>query len=94
MVPKDKVARFCSTDGSFESFLVTHFADENDVGIFADQCTQRFIEVQTVNADFALIDACLLILEYVLNGIFDGDDVDPSTHVHVLEHGRNRCRFS
>ncbi len=89
-----QVAGFSSANCGFEGFVIAHFADEHDVGIFTHKCAERIVEVRRVDADFALIDRRLRIVEDVLNRIFNRDDVHLLALIHILNHRRNRGRLA
>ena len=86
---KDEVSGFGGADGGFEGFLIAHFADEYDIGVFTDECAEGIVEIDAIDTDLTLVDECFGILEDVFDGIFDGDDMNGFSLVDVLEHGRN-----
>ena len=59
----------------FDGFEVAHFADEDDVGIFAQRGAQRVGEALRVAVHLALVDQAVLVRVQVLDRIFDGQDV-------------------
>jgi hypothetical protein len=80
------VARLGCAHGGLERLVVAHLADERDVGVLADQRAQRVVEVDAVDADLALVDGCLVVLEDVLDRVLDRDDVHLLALVDVLQH--------
>jgi hypothetical protein len=48
---------------------------------------QTFLEGERVQADFALFDDGLVVLENVFDGVFEGDDVFAAVGVDVFDHG-------
>ena len=87
---KHQVAGFGSTHGGFKRFVVAHFTHQRDIRIFTNQRAQCIIEIDAINADFALIDGGFVVLEDVLDRIFNGHDVHLAAFVDVLQHGRDR----
>ena len=53
---------------------------------FANELSARGVEVAHVDADFPLIDEGLVVVEQVLNGVFNRHDVDSS--VIFKEHSK------
>ena len=84
------MTRFSGAHGGFKRFIVTHFTHQRDVRVFTNQRAQCIIEIDAINADFALIDGGLVILKDVLNRIFNGHDVHLAALVDVLQHGGDR----
>ena len=56
--------------------LVTHLADEDDVGVLPHRRTQRGREPARVEAHLALVDHRELVLVHDLDRVLDGHDVD------------------
>ena len=70
-----QVARFGGVDGRHERFLIAHFADEHDVGVFADGVLHADAEVDHVEADLALVDQALVFGEHEFDRVFEREDV-------------------
>ena len=70
-----QVARFGRVNGGHERFAITHFADEHDVGIFADGVLHADFEIFHVQADFALVDQALIFGKDEFNRIFQRQNV-------------------
>ena len=52
---EDQVAGGGGGDGQFDGFQVAHFADENDVRVFAQRAAQSRRKGFGVDADFAMV---------------------------------------
>ena len=89
-----EVTGFSGADRGFERFVVTHLADQHHVRILSHQCAQGFVEVNAVDADLALIDGRLVVLEDVLDRIFDRHDVNALAFIDVLQHRRDGGRLA
>ena len=70
-----QVARFGGVNGRHERFLVTHFAHEHHVGIFAHRVLHADFEVHHVQADLALVDQALVFGEDEFDRVFEREDV-------------------
>ena len=77
-------------DRSHKRLLVSHFADQNDVGVLADGMLHADGEVLHVLAKLALVDQALVFGEDKLDRIFKRENVLAVVLVDVVEHGRNR----
>ena len=85
-----EVAGFGGVDGRLERIAVAHFAHQDHVRVFPDRVLQRRVPVDDVEADLALVDDRLLVLEHELDRVFDREDVQGLTLVEVVEHGGDR----
>ena len=56
-------------------FHIAHFADEDDVRVFAQGRPQRPLETLGVGVDLALVDEALLVRVHELDGVFNRNDV-------------------
>ena len=88
------MAGFSRSNSSFECFVVPHFTHEHDVGVFPHQGPQGFVEGQTVDANFTLVDVGFVVLEQVFDGVLDGDDVATLSLIDVLQHRSNGGRLA
>ena len=77
-----------------ERLAVAHLADHDDIGILAHDVDERPLETQRVEADFALFDDGLFVLENVLDRVFQRDDVALLVFVDVLDHRGQRAGFA
>lgn len=59
---KDQVSGFGSGQRQLDRIQVSHFADENDVGVFAECGAEGVGERQRVDAQFPLVDQAFLDL--------------------------------
>ena len=84
------MARQGGLDGDFRRFPVADFAHQDDVGILADDRAQPGGEIQVdLGVHLNLADP----FDLVLDGVFDGDDVD----FRVVDRGQGRverCRLA
>ncbi len=53
---EDDVARFGGTDGRLDRFQVSHFTNQDTVGILSESATYSLGETGDVDSYFALID--------------------------------------
>ena len=84
---EDQVSGFGGFDGDGDGFEVAHFADEDDIGVFAQGGAQRGLKAFGVDVDFALVDEAAFVGVNELDGVFDGDDVGGAVAVDVVDHG-------
>ena len=73
---------------------VAHFADHDDIGIFAQRAAQGRAERLRVRVHFALGDVATLRLEDVFDRILQRDDVLVALDVHLLDERGQRGRFA
>ena len=91
---ENQMACFRCADCGFECFIIAHFADETDVGIFSHEGAQGIIEICAVNADFALIDCRLHVGKDVFDRIFNCDNVHLLALIDILKHRCNRSALA
>ena len=91
---EDKVAGVGGAHRSHEADGVAHFTDHDDVGILAENVFERVVEGLRIEADFALFDDGLVVLEDEFNRVFHRDDVLFLVGVDVLDHRRKRGGFA
>jgi hypothetical protein len=72
---EDEMAGFGGGEGGSHGFGVAHLADEDDVGVLAEDGADGLGEGGRVVADLDLLDDGVAVGVLVLDGIFDGDDV-------------------
>ena len=72
---ENQVAGRGGGDGQFDGFQVAHFADEDDVRVFAQRAAQRGGKGFGVHADFAVVHQAVLAFVDEFNRVFDRDDV-------------------
>jgi hypothetical protein len=89
-----QVAGFGGGQRQADGFQVAHFADQDDVRVFAQRRAQRVGEAQRVRADFALVDQALLALVHEFDRVLDGQDVAVLVFVDVVDHRRQRGRLA
>jgi hypothetical protein len=89
-----QVTRLGNRERGLNRFEVAHFADEQHIRIFTQRVLQRVREALGIRADFALVDDAALMPVDELDRIFNGDDVAFALAVDLVDHGRQRRRFS
>ena len=82
----DEVARLGGADRHLDGLEVAEFADDDDVGVFAEGPFEGGGEGAGVWADFALGDVAALGEVDDFDGVFDGDDVVGAGLVEVGDH--------
>ena len=91
---EDEVAGFRGLERRVEGVEVPNLADEQDVRVLSEHAPQRLAKAVGVGSDFALVDAALDVAVQELDGVFDRDDVRVPVLIDVVEHRRERRRFS
>ncbi len=85
---------FRGLDGGLKSHAIAHFADEDDVGIFAHHGADAVLVGVAVEANLALVDEGFFVGVGEFDGVFDGDDVDVFGVVDLFDHGGDGGGFS
>ena len=83
-----QVAGLGRRQGQTDGLQVTHFADQDDVRVFAQRGAQRLGKAQGISMDLALIDQAALGLVDEFDRILDGQDVIRPVVVAVVDHRR------
>ena len=91
---EDEVAGGGRGQRQLDRFQIAHFADENDVRIFAQRAAQGGGERARVHADFAMLHQAILAAMHELDRILDRDDVIVPVQIGVIDHRRERGRFA
>ena len=91
---ENEVTGFRGAECEAHGLGIAHFADHEDIRIFAKGVEQGLLETGGVAADFALADVALLRAERVFDGAFDGEDVARVGGVDFLEQGGERRGFA
>ena len=91
---EDEEACFCCGEGELDGFEVTHFADEDDVSIFAKGGFEADGKTFGVFGHFALCDGGALIGMNELDGFLDGDDVSGVVGVDEVDECGERGGLS
>ena len=91
---EDEVADLGRGQRRRDGLVVAHLADEDDVGVLADDVAQRVGVALGVDADLALVDDAALVLVQDLDRVLDGDDVTVARAVDVVDHRRERRRLA
>jgi hypothetical protein len=89
-----QVAGFGRRQRQADGFQVAHFADQDDVRVFAQRRAQGVGEGQRVRPDFALVDQALLRFMHEFDRVLDGQDVAVVVFVDVIDHRRQRRRLA
>ena len=75
--------------------LVAHLADQDDVGVLAQDAAQRAARTSSVSdADLALVDHRALVAVQELDRVLDRDDVARRGRVDVVDHRGQRRRLA
>ena len=74
--------------------VVAHLANQNHVGILAQDVSQSAIETQGVGANLALIHHRLVADVRELDRVFDCQDVHCAVVVDLVNHGGKRGRLA
>lgn len=80
-----KMAGFGRVQGQTHGFGIAHFANHQDVRIFAHGINQGLLESGGVAADFALADKRANGRELILDGLFESNDVAGLRLVDLLD---------
>ena len=65
-----QMAGFGGLNRRQERFPIAHFADQNDIGVFAHRMLHPHAEVDHVDADLALIDQAFVFGEREFDRVF------------------------
>ena len=72
---EDEVAGLGGGERGADRLLVAHLADQDHVGVLAQDAAHRAAEALGVGADFALVDDRAFVFVQVLDRVLEGDDV-------------------
>ena len=86
-VVSTEVARLGGLHGRIDALPIPDFAHEDDIGILAHGVADAIGKGGGIDADLALLELGLVILEHVLDGIFNRDDAQGLGLVDVLDQG-------
>src|SRR6185503_17835865 len=87
---KDEMTRFRGFEGDRDRLEISHFTDQNDIGIFAERRTKGSAERAGMRVYLTLVDKAALILMDELDRVLDGDDMVGPRHVDVIDQRRER----
>ncbi len=91
---ENEVTGFRGGHGDAHCFGVAHFADDNDVRRLAQRGPQRRRKIGGVRAYFDLLDDTAHMLMFILDGIFDDDDVAGFAPIDAVDERRERSGFA
>jgi len=91
---EDQPADIRCTHRGARAFRIAHFADDDDIGILAQDVTQSDRIAGGIEADLALFDDAFAILEQEFDRVFDGDDVFARRLIDMLDQRGQRRRFA
>ena len=91
---EDQVAGFRRAQGDLHRVLIAHFADENDLGRLAQRGAQTVDVGIEINAQFTLVESCLVVRMDIFHRVFQGDDVDGFAPVDFVQNGGQRGGFA
>src|SRR6218665_535784 len=89
-----QVAGFSGRHRQADGFQITHFADQDGVGVFAQGRFERGGERQCHRAYFALVDQAFLGLVHEFDRVFHRQDMAVLGFVQEIDHGRQRGRLA
>ncbi|MFM1944769.1 MAG: hypothetical protein RI897_3751 [Verrucomicrobiota bacterium] len=84
---EDEVTGTGGGEGEFDGFEVTHFADEDDIRVFAEGAAEGGGEGAGMDSDFAVVDEAAFAFVDEFDGVFDGEDMFAPVAVGVVHHG-------
>jgi hypothetical protein len=73
---------------------VAHLANDDDVRGLADDGTERRRKVRRIDANLYLFDHAAIVDVFVLDRVFDGDDVAMIAPVDFVDQRRERRRLA
>ena len=79
---------FGSLNGDINSLFISHLADENDIRILPQRCTQSLSKAFRVGSAFTLSDAAFIISIEKLDRVFDCYDLAVFVLINQVDHGR------
>jgi hypothetical protein len=71
IVDKNHVAGIGRSQGNLHRLEVTNFANQQNIRVLAESCTQGVAVRERIHADFALRDNRLVVFIQVFNRVFD-----------------------
>ena len=75
-------------------FPVADLTDQYDVGRLSQRVLQRVVPVAGIHTHFALIHDGLLVPMYKFDRVFNRHDMPAAVAVAIVDHGRQRGRFT
>jgi hypothetical protein len=91
---EDEVARLGGLERRLRRLRVAQLADQDRVGVLAENTAERLREVEGVEPDLALVDDAIAIGMEDLDRILDRDDVLVPRAVDVVDHRREARRLA
>src|SRR5688572_22947140 len=88
------MACFSRDKSGLYRFKVPHFAHEDHVRVLSQAAPEGLGERTGVHVHLSLCDERLLVLMEKFDRVFDGDDVAISLLVYMVDHRRQRGRFT
>ncbi len=89
-----QVARLGDPEGGFHRLEVAHLADEDDVGVLAEDRAERVREGVRVGVQLTLVDDAALVGVEELDRVLDRDDVLGLLAVDLVDHRREGRRLA
>ena len=90
----DEVSGLCGGERHPDRFEVTHFADQDDVGVLPQHVLERVLERLGVLADLTLVHQAHLVTVQELDGVLTRHDVLFALTVRQVEERRQRGRLA
>jgi hypothetical protein len=91
---KDEVSGFSGRDGDRHAFGIAHFSDNENVWGLAKSGPQRSGKIGRISSDLDLFDDAACVGVFVLDGIFDGEDMAGFALVDLVDDGGERGRLA
>src|SRR5690242_8770851 len=89
-----EMACLCRGERNPHRFRIAHLADDDHVRSLPDSGTKSGGKVWRVNTDFDLLHHAALVNVFVLDRIFDRDDVPCLAAIDVIDESSQRRRLS
>ena len=84
----------CRSHGDIHRFIITHFAQQNNVRALAEGCTQRIDIAECIDTDLTLADDTFVMPVQVFDGILQRDDMLFHRVVDLVDQTRKRGGFA
>ena len=83
----DQVTRFCCRYRRVNGFVITHLSDQNHIWGLTQHGTKGFFKGLGVLSNLALVDDAGFVAVRELYRVFNGDNMDFTVGVNVVNHG-------
>ena len=86
---KHQVPCFGGVDGRHKRLLITHFANQDDVGVLPYSVLHGDLKVLDVLADLALVDQAFVIGEHELDRILERENMFTVDRIDIVQDRTN-----